>query len=287
MLKDKFNWKFDNLYIKNGYFGVQDEFKVTIIGTTKNLAPTPFLDSVDYERFKKEIEYCLNNDFAAQKKLYKTMINSVYGSRGQCKSLASKVNTVYSPDGEGIAIGMVRKDTGVELECHLENFIEKVIFNDPATIIIWKDGTKTVVKTQEGDTFDPMVGMAMCIAKKAMGNQGNYFEEFKKWCEPWYEEQEKDNGISFDMEKWKNYMKEVINKVLEKAIIDGEPQEEVSPKVCMNCRHCAPRINGGEYFCGYGYIITYPGVEKCSNWEQHESEAVLGQEVNNNGRDED
>lgn len=32
--------------------------------------------------------------------------------------------------------------------------IKKVIFNDPATIILWKDGTKTVVKCQEGDTYD-------------------------------------------------------------------------------------------------------------------------------------
>ena len=28
--------------------------------------------------------------------------------------------------------------------------IKNVIFNEPATIIIWKDGTKTVVKCQEG-----------------------------------------------------------------------------------------------------------------------------------------
>ena len=29
--------------------------------------------------------------------------------------------------------------------------IKDVIFNEPATIIIWKDGTKTVVKCQEGE----------------------------------------------------------------------------------------------------------------------------------------
>ena len=31
--------------------------------------------------------------------------------------------------------------------------IKRVVFNDPATIVFWKDGTKTVVKCSKGDTF--------------------------------------------------------------------------------------------------------------------------------------
>lgn len=59
--------------------------------------------------------------------------------------------------------------------------IKKVIFNDPATIVLWNDGTKTVVKCQEGDVFDPEKGLAMAISKKALGNKGNFNEVFKKW----------------------------------------------------------------------------------------------------------
>lgn len=58
--------------------------------------------------------------------------------------------------------------------------IKKVIFNDPATIVYWKDCTKTVVKCEK-EEYDPEKGLAMAIAKKALGNQGNYFEVFKKW----------------------------------------------------------------------------------------------------------
>lgn len=61
--------------------------------------------------------------------------------------------------------------------------IKKVIFNDPATIILWKDGTKTVVKCQKGDTFDKEKGFYMCVAKKALGNKGNFNNEFKRWIE--------------------------------------------------------------------------------------------------------
>ena len=58
--------------------------------------------------------------------------------------------------------------------------IEKVIYNDPATIVFWKDGTKTVVKACEDDEYDPEKGLAMAISKKALGNKGNYYETFKK-----------------------------------------------------------------------------------------------------------
>lgn len=68
--------------------------------------------------------------------------------------------------------------------------IEDVIFNGPATIVKWTDGTKTVVKAQDGEEFDPEKGLAMAFAKKAMGNKGLYFNVIKKWTEK-YEEDKK------------------------------------------------------------------------------------------------
>lgn len=46
----------------------------------------------------------------------------------------------------------------------------KVIFNNPATIVIWNDGTKTIVKKQKGDRYDKEKGLALCYMKKALGN---------------------------------------------------------------------------------------------------------------------
>lgn len=59
--------------------------------------------------------------------------------------------------------------------------IKKVIFNNPATIVFWADGSKTVVKCQEGDYYDEEMGLAMAIAKKALGNNGSYYKVFDKW----------------------------------------------------------------------------------------------------------
>ena len=64
--------------------------------------------------------------------------------------------------------------------------IKRVIFNNPATIVLWEDGTKTVVKKQKTDRkkkFDKEKGLALAIAKKALGNQGRYFEDIKKWVD--------------------------------------------------------------------------------------------------------
>lgn len=59
--------------------------------------------------------------------------------------------------------------------------ITDVIFNDPATIVLWGDGTKTVVKCSENDIYDPEKGLAMAISKKALGNNANYYKVFKKY----------------------------------------------------------------------------------------------------------
>ena len=77
-----------------------------------------------------------------------------------------------------------------KLKCSIKN----VIFNDPATIVFWNDGTKTVVKA-ENEPFDPEKGLAMAIAKKSLGNRGNYYNEFKKWLP---EKEEVDKLISIN-----------------------------------------------------------------------------------------
>lgn len=59
--------------------------------------------------------------------------------------------------------------------------IDKVIFNNPATIVIWANGDKTVVKC-DGEKYDPEKGLAMAITKYLLGNNhGYYYDIFKKW----------------------------------------------------------------------------------------------------------
>ena len=98
----------------------------------------PKVSYKDY--YQKDVELQIN--------LYKTILNSTYGTK------AFKTN--YIPE------------------------IKNVIFNPPATIVFWQDGTKTVVKATN-ELYDPEKGLAMAIAKRALGNQGNYYNIIKKW----------------------------------------------------------------------------------------------------------
>lgn len=59
--------------------------------------------------------------------------------------------------------------------------IKNVYFNDPATVVIWNDGTKTIVRCSENDFYDPEKGLAMAIVKKVYGNGNSFHKIFKKW----------------------------------------------------------------------------------------------------------
>ncbi len=47
--------------------------------------------------------------------------------------------------------------------------IEKVIISDPATIIFWGNGSKTLVKCTPGETFDPEKGFLMAFFQSYSG----------------------------------------------------------------------------------------------------------------------
>lgn len=58
--------------------------------------------------------------------------------------------------------------------------IDKVLFNPPATIVFWLDGTKTVAKCKEGEEFSEWAGIALCLAKKLYGP--NFHKIFRAHC---------------------------------------------------------------------------------------------------------
>lgn len=102
--------------------------------------------------------------------------------------------------------------------------ITKVIFNDPATIVIWTDDVKTVVKCGEGDTFDPEKGLAMAISKRFFGNKGNYCNIFKKWVPEQPKQPEKSDEEKRIREKVIDYIDKTIREIEKKR--DTEDVED-------------------------------------------------------------
>lgn len=100
-------------------------------------------------------KYCRNDSFIT-KQINKNLLNTFYGAYG--------INSIYG------VYGINSKTLKEEIQMKTQsksacNPIKKVIFNDPATIVFWKDGTKTIVKCQEGAEFDPEKGLAMAISR--------------------------------------------------------------------------------------------------------------------------
>lgn len=148
--------------------------------------------------------------------------------------------------------------------------IKDVIFNYPATIILWKDGTKTTVKARKGEKYDPEKGFAMAVCKKMFGNEGNYYKVFKEYVPtPYYipEKSEmvlKDRDIESEAGKIvadmknkcreKNKMwlgltmkqwKEIIDKAA-KRVADKRKRKEAE----ADCKKKKEGIRSGKYHFG-------------------------------------
>ena len=153
--------------------------------------------------------------------------------------------------------------------------IKNVIFNDPATIVFWEDGTKTVVKCQDGDEFDPEKGLAMAIAKKAYGNKGNYCNKLKKWLP---KEEPVDTNRSIFVPKEFTFTADIdkLSKSFIKRIrddIDGifngtrctSNNNSVSSKKCMTFREEAAKLHPYRINTDYiGGVLGCPrDIKKC------------------------
>ena len=119
--------------------------------------------------------------------------------------------------------------------------IKNVIFNPPATIVFWMDGTKTVVKDQGEVFYDPEKGMAMAVAKKAFGNQGNYYNQFSKYLDIYEKKQEAEFTSS--------YANTVLNDIIEKFrnsltktnynTVSNEKRTKINTKIVFEHRNDA------------------------------------------------
>ena len=91
----------------------------------------------------------------------------------------------------------------IELRVDIPGMIDRVIFNDPATIILWNDGSKTVVKRSDDDVWDSEKGFCMAVIKKLYGNTSF----IKRFIEP--EEEIQILTVEEACENLKNFSKKL------------------------------------------------------------------------------
>lgn len=114
-----------------------------------------------------------------------------YWNWNMCNDLSTAMfvndRTIAMAAHEGMAVDYGRQFTELAKKNDIVLFgmcrvsIRKVIFNDPATIVLWSDGTKTVVKCGPEDSYDMEKGLAMAIVKKMAGNDNHFHKVFKQY----------------------------------------------------------------------------------------------------------
>ena len=133
-----------------------NEYPILTIGTSLNGTDITFV-SGNHTVYTKKISQC-TGEYSADPTPYLK----------ECMTYREYQDTKRAEKTKNTKQGMLNK-------------IEKVIFNNPATIVIWENGDKTVVKC-DCEKYDPEKGLAMAITKYLLGNnQGYYYDIFTKW----------------------------------------------------------------------------------------------------------
>lgn len=88
--------------------------------------------------------------------------------------------------------------------------VKNVIFNYPATIVFWSDGTKTVVKCAKQDEYDIEKGLAMAICKKLLGDS-EFKHTFKRYRN---KVDQADTGLSY-FNNWLQNLEPAMQKLVE------------------------------------------------------------------------
>lgn len=181
------------IYLKNGRFCIKDIFgpttidirwpdMVTVINSTNETNNTED-NTMKNEEYMSRDEAILT--FGAVLYAYRTH-KSYFPDDETTKNLFKAIDSAHHYMSADKDLENTHKTNTKSTHEAIGDFaaIKQVIFNDPATVVVWWDDTKTVVKCQNGDAFDKEKGLAMAICKRLYGNESNYNNIINKWAHP-------------------------------------------------------------------------------------------------------
>lgn len=86
------------------------------------------------------------------------------------ESMYSNAEAILNSIREGKKMGTTDKKKDEVKQYDGMYYPKRIVFNPPATIVFWKDGTKTVVKCSEGEPFSEYAGFCAALTKKIFGH---------------------------------------------------------------------------------------------------------------------
>ena len=144
------------IYDKNGGYGYGPEVKLSIKNCTTD----------DLKHIKMLVDDASSIKVISTEalRILKRTANSTYGLPEATIPLA------YSANDCAVSYGALHNTLFKRSNSTDGLKVTKVIYHNPATIVFWSDGTKTVVKCGKGDTYDKEKGFFIACAKKLFGN---------------------------------------------------------------------------------------------------------------------
>ena len=96
----------------------------------------------------------------------------------------------------------------------------RVVYNNPATIVFWSDGLKTVAKCDDEDTYNKTVGLLMALCKRYVGG-GEAYADFLEFVykEPYTMNGELKVGDHFEVPLDDQVISATVQKVTDTEII--------------------------------------------------------------------
>lgn len=149
--------------------------------------------------------------------------------------------------------------------------IRRVIFNNPATIVFWEDGEKTVVRCMDNvevrekvvhgrkkkfmvpmpsENYSKEIGLAMCIVKKVYGNTGAFNDVFKAFIPEYKQLDSKGRSVGKTGHLRVQEEEKIIPVTEQQAITDSatmkEPEPENKNDVCESADKLELKDDGSK-----------------------------------------
>lgn len=108
---------------------------------------------------------------------YDIVTNGSNGSRGY----DSYITVIHVAPGNDSTLRTITEARIIRAPRKPEKPYKQIISNESKRTIcvVWKDGTRTVMKCHPEDEWDEEKGIAMCFMKKMFDNRGCYYDTFK------------------------------------------------------------------------------------------------------------
>ena len=199
----------------------------------------PFYYPTEFESFVNEDKYCEHDINTLEATFKRLQQNSLYGMHPEyfpgyhftpARRPLKALEELNRREAERIAASPIRIEIDDMIKANyskeeikkminkafgapvisLPLTYKKIIFSGPCTIILWKDGTKTMAKTSGGDIFDPEKGVAICFMKKMLGHTET--NKILRKASEQYEEYIAENRPNSSLDEFIEYLSSLKSK---------------------------------------------------------------------------